>query len=841
MALFDAIRAGASGASTGYTIERSARFNGEDSALLYRSVSSAGNRKTMTLSLWIKGMDQKDTNIGTMAIFDAHVNDSNRTRIFTNDDGTIQFFNRVSNSDVSNLTTGSFRDPTAWYHLLFKIDTTQSTSSNRYKIFVNGVEQETNNAFPSQNADLYFNSTTVHRIGLGGDDDGNENPYNGLMAEIHFIDGSALDPSDFAETDSDTGMYNPIKYTGSYGTNGFYLKFNDNSNNAALGTDSSGNGNNYTPENLSSSHDTIIDTPTNNFCTLNPLNKTENANLTDGNLILTNDGNNDQCATGTFNIESGKWYFEMYKKSTENPEVGIDAVTSNFNDIGSGAGQGKKVAFRTNGGDQTNGAGGTTSVTGSSSGQTGAGVIAIAVDMDNKKIWYSDLSGTFFNSGNPASGTNEAFDFSSVDAANGAVPFVYIGTGSGDSAFMNFGQDGAFAGAQTGGDAGTNTDGNGQGQFKYAVPSGYLALCSANLPDPTVAISNEYFGIHTWTGNATVRKISDTSKVNFTPDWVWVKCRSNTHDHQVTDSVRGTSKALATNTTGGEVDWDTEYSGNNKGMGDFVNGGFILDDNGNNARYNQNGQTFIAWCWRAGTSFSNSAGSNSATIASTGSVNTSAGFSIVSYTGNATRDQKVYHGLNAVPKWILLKRRDGDNWISYHGESADSSPQRYYYEFQNQDARKGANDAFMWDDIAPDSNIFGIYSDGAVNNNGSNIIAYVFAEVAGFSKFGHYFGNSDADGTYIPLGFRPALVIVKSNESGESWVMHDMARDVDNPIVKGLQANSNSADTDASGRYKDFYANGFKARGTSGEQNTNGHRYIYMAWAENPFKYARAR
>ena len=783
MALFDAIRAGASGASTGYTIERSARFNGEDNALLYRSVSSAGNRRTMTLSLWIKGMDQKDTNIGTMVLFDAHVNDANRTRIFTNDDGTIQFFNRVSNSDVSNLTTGSFRDPTAWYHLLFKIDTTQSTASNRYKIFVNGVEQETNNAFPSQNADLYFNSTTVHRIGLGGDDDGNENPYNGLMAEIHFIDGSALDPSDFAETDSDTGMYNPIKYTGSYGTNGFYLKFNDNSSNAALGTDSSGNGNNYTPENLSSSHDTIIDTPTNNFCTLNPLNKTENANLTDGNLILVNDGNNDQCATGTFNITSGKWYFEMYKKSTENPEIGIDAVTTNFNDIGSGAGQGKKVAFRTNGGDQTNGAGGTTSVTGSSSGQTGAGVIAIAVDMDNKKIWYSDLSGTFFNSGNPASGTNEAFDFSSVDAANGAVPFVYIGTGSGDEAKMNFGQDGAFGGAQTGGDAGTNTDGNGQGQFKYAVPSGYLALCSANLPDPTIEMPHQYFDIALYTGTGSTQSITG---LNFQPDWVWIKKRSNAENHEVQDSVRGATKRLATNTTAGE----STIAGS---ISSFNSNGFTVVDAGTT---NESGETYVAWNWRAGTSFSNSAGSNGATIASTGSVNTSAGFSIVSYTGNATRDQKVFHGLNAKPKWFLIKRRDGDNWISYHGEAADSQPERYYYEFQNQDARKGPSDAFMWDDIAPDTNTFGIYSDGAVNNNGSNIIAYVFAEVAGFSKFGHYFGNSDADGTYIPLGFRPALVIVKSNESGESWVMYDDQRPIHNPASKRLQANTSDAEDD---------------------------------------------
>ena len=832
MALFDAIRAGASGASTGYTIERSARFNGEDQAHISRTPSSASNRRTMTLSLWIKGMDQKDTNIGTMVIFDAFQNDANRTRLFLNDNGTIQFFHRVSNSDTSNLTTGSFRDPTAWYHLLFKIDTTQSTASSRYKLFVNGEHQEDNSAFPSQNADLFFNSTNIHRFGLGGDEQGNENPYNGLMAEINFIDGLALDPSDFAETDADTGQYNPIKYTGSYGTNGFYLKFNDNSNNAALGTDSSGNGNDYGVFGLSSSHDTILDTPTNNFCTLNPLNKTENANLTDGNITLVNNGANDQVSTGTFNFTSGKWYFEMYKKSGENPEVGIDAVTSNFNDDGSGAGVGKKVAFRTNGGDQMNGNNSAISLTGSSGGQTGAGVIAVAVDMDNKKIWYSDLSGTFFNSGNPANGTNEAFDFSNVAAGQfGAVPFVYIGTGSGDEAKMNFGQDGAFGGAMTGSDEGTNTDGNGQGRFKYSVPSGFLALCSANLPDPAVAIPSENFNIVGYTGNRTARSITG---VGFQPVWVWIKDRGGGQNHIVFDSVRGTNKGLRPDSSGAETTATNQLTS-------FDSDGFSLGADTNVGDVNYAFNAHVAWCWKAGTAFSNSAGSNSATIASSGSVNQSAGFSIVSYTGNATRDQKVFHGLNAVPKWFLIKRRDGDNWISYHGESVDTNPQQYYYEFQNQDAVKGANDAFMFDDISPDTNIFGIYSDGAVNANGVNIIAYVFAEVAGFSKFGHYFGNSDNDGTYIPLGFRPALVIVKSNASGESWVMYDDFRNANNPMSKRLRADDNSSEDDASGRHKDFYANGFKARGTSGEQNTNGQRYIYMAWARNPFKYARAR
>ena len=194
MALFDTIRAGASGA-TDFEIERSLRFNSDDGAVLARTPSSAGNRRTMTLSLWVKRVS-----FSTQAIFDAHQNDSNRTRIFFADNHTIQFFHRPN--DTTCTTNAVFRDPTAWYHLVFAIDTTQSSVSNRYKIYVNGVEQATDQNVPAQNADLFFNSTTVHRFGIGGDDQGNENPIDAYMAEINFIDGTALDPTSFAKTDT---------------------------------------------------------------------------------------------------------------------------------------------------------------------------------------------------------------------------------------------------------------------------------------------------------------------------------------------------------------------------------------------------------------------------------------------------------------------------------------------------------------------------------------------------------------------------------------------------------------------------------------------------------------
>ena len=368
-------------------------------------------------------------------------------------------------------------------------------------------------------------------------------------------------------------------------------------------------------------------------------------------------------------------------------------------------------------------------------------------------------------------------------------------------------------------------------------PSGYLAECTANLDDPTISLPTDHFNIVTWDGNnSSGRTITG---VGFQPNWVWIKCRSDSASHQLYDTVRGVNKRLATNNTAAEVNQD-EYGY----LSAFATDGFTLT-NGSNGSYpagsvNMSGRNYVGWSWYAPTSFSNSAGVNTATLASSGTVNTTAGFSIVSYTGNATASTKIYHGLNAVPKWILIKRLSGDNWISYHAGSNDSNQDDYYYEFQNTDARKGPNSNYMWSSIPPDSNIFGVFSDGAVNLNGHNFIAYVFAEVAGYSRFGHYVGNGDSDGMFVHLGFRPALVIVKANDN-EPWVMFDDKRPVQNPATKRIRANESSAEDDASGRYKDFYANGFKAKGTSGEQNSNGQRYIYMAWAKSPFKYARAR
>ena len=318
---------GMSGEAGGYQIERSLRFNSADSAYMSRTPASAGNRKTWTWSGWVKR-----SKLGSEEILFACGSTASDTafgQIIFGDDNTF----RVNAYSLSwRTTTAVYRDVSAWYHFVVVFDTTQATAANRVKVYVNGQEVTafgtSNN--PTQNTDYAINQNIQHTIGrydLGG----GGNYFNGYLTDINFIDGQALTPSSFGETDSDTGVWTPKAYTGSYGTNGFYLKFADNSGTTSttLGKDSSGNGNNWTPNNFSvtagAGNDSLVDTPTSygtdtgaggevrgNYCTLNPLDKSQYVGApTNGNLDVLNSGNFvEDRFVGTVAVNSGKWYFE---------------------------------------------------------------------------------------------------------------------------------------------------------------------------------------------------------------------------------------------------------------------------------------------------------------------------------------------------------------------------------------------------------------------------------------------------------------------------------------------------------------------------------------------------
>ena len=429
----------------GSVIEKSLRFSRESNAVLYKAFSSAGNRKKWTWSGWVKFPNPEDSN--TTQIFSYNQgNTNNRGSFYKGSSGVINYQLRVGGSSSQYrlafvTTVAELRDPSAWYHIVLVIDSDQGSSTDRVKIYINGdLQPVVYHNGPSSGFSTWINSTSTIYFGGAADEDGG----NMYLAEVNFIDGQAYDPSYFGYTDFQTKIWKPKRYEGTYGTNGFHLEFKDNSSVSALGKDTSGNGNDFTANNFSVSanltNDSMPDTPSKNFCTLNALNATSSFNFGsfEGGLVF-DQSSNDQAITGTLGVTSGKWYWEVYKNASQNPEIGIETLTQRYS-AQSTASSNTEVAFITNNGEMRKGADSNShSITGGSA-QTGAGWIRIACDMDNKKIWFSDTSGNYFNSGDPATGTNEAFDFSSVEVANGWTPFIYMGTGSGHNCYINFGQ-----------------------------------------------------------------------------------------------------------------------------------------------------------------------------------------------------------------------------------------------------------------------------------------------------------------------------------------------------------------------------------------------------------------
>jgi hypothetical protein len=472
---------GANSASGGYNVANSLRFNSGSSDSLTRTPATTGtSRRIMTFSFWTKRSGFETTNAyrlfstfygGGASQFWIRFADSgegiNRISIVSYDSGF----------SINLITTQVFTDPSAWYHFVIAFDTTQGTSSNRVKVYVNGsqITSFATSTYPSQNYDIQWNVTQPNQIGANAVS-GNEF-YNGYMSEIYMIDGQQLTPSSFGETDTLTGIWKPKAYTGSFGTNGFYLKF---ANSAALGTDSSGNGNTFTVNNLTSI-DQTTDTPTNNFCTMNPLNSTNSCLLTEGNLKQAQ-SSNDQVSNGTIGFNKGKWYWE-FKMVSGLGEGGIVLntnktyyssratadLTTNDTCIGrifNATGSTNNMRIMGSLGSSTVGA----SVT-----YSAGDIVSVAVDADAGKIWFAK-NGTYEGSGNPATGSNPTYDWSSNLSSVDFITAIYgIFSGTSPSAELNFGNP-IYS-------SGSNADGAGFGNFSYAVPSGYYSLNTKNLAD----------------------------------------------------------------------------------------------------------------------------------------------------------------------------------------------------------------------------------------------------------------------------------------------------------------------------------------------------------------------
>jgi hypothetical protein len=781
-------------------ISRSLRFNSADSAYLNRTFASAGNQKTWTWSGWVKrstsGFKQlfvQRTLTNDWAIF-----------YFNNDDFT--FATSISSTQYYIQTSAIYRDFSAWYHIVVAVDTTQATSTNRVKIYVNGtqVTSFSTATYPPQNSNLTINSAAVHEIGQQV----TVQYFDGYMTEINFIDGQQLTSASFGQTNSNTGVWEPRQYTGPYGTNGFYLNFSDNSNTTAatLGKDYSGNGNNWTPNNFSvtagAGNDSLVDSPTaygtdtgvggsvrGNYATWNPLMKASQVTLTNGNLDAAHGtfGTN----TGVFGgiaVSSGKWYWEetITALSSGAPFIGImkpEAITQTFTTMYANTTSG--YAYRSTGDKRTN-----SSDSAYGASYTTNDVIGVALDMDaGTLVFYKNgvSQGTAFSS---LSGTFVAAD------ANGTSGGTYSST-------INFGQR----------------------AFAYTAPSGFKALCTTNLPTPTIGATSttqagKYFGINLWTGNGSTGSRAITG-LGFKPDWVWWKNRTTAKWHQVFDSNRGADKALSTNATDAE-DASGGYGGEGS-VTSFDSDGYTLQGGVGN---NENGSAIVGWAWQAGqgTNSSNTAG----TITSTVSANTTSGFSIVT-SGVSTSAFTVGHGLGVAPAMMISKTRNvADSWYVYHQSLAATESLRLN--------TTGAVTTGGFNGTRPTSTVLTL---GGFGSSSYTNVVYCFAAVAGYSAFGSYTGNGSTDGPFVFLGFRPRYIMRKRTDTTAYWVVFDTARNTYNVVGEDLYPNDSLAGSNDF--VMDILSNGFKIRGTGANINANGGTYIYMAFAENPFKYALAR
>jgi hypothetical protein len=337
------------------------------------------------------------------------------------------------------------------------------------------------------------------------------------------------------------------------------------------------------------------------------------------------------------------------------------------------------------------------------------------------------------------------------------------------------------------------------------------------IDDPTL-----YFSTTIYTGDGNQNRAVTIDGTGMQPDWLWVKNRSAAEGHVVGDSVRGASQRLIPNSTDAEANRPTNIAS-------FTSTGFTVANGGVDGAVNTNSATYVSWGWKAGTSFTNDASSTGiGSIDSAGSFNNDAGFSIVSYTGNSTAGATVGHGLSVAPKMILIRRREAGSWIVGHG-SLGWTKLLKLNETTAVDTNIGA-----WNNTDPTSSVFSLGTFGNLNASGGTYVAYCFAEKQGYSKFGSYTGNGNADGTFVYTGFKPAFVLIKVTSTTNDWEIHDNKRGSSNVINAILQPNLSDAES-TSGREIDFLSNGFKLRNSNSQNNLSGGTFIYMAFAENPF------
>ena len=600
---------------------------------------------------------------------------------------------------------------------------------------------------------------------------------------------------------------------------------------STIGADTSGNNNHFTSVNIVASDCNMPDSPENNFCTTNGVMR---ANITksEGNLKMVGVGGNYDNLGATFAVDAADsegWYWEYRSIGNDGSTVigFADPQNAQFNQSdpsGSFTNDGDGKGYMGDGNKRNSG-----SAASYGNSWTGGDIIGIAVK-----------SGAVYFYKN---GTIQASGAAAYSSITGLITpaFGINGTHSGTA---NFGQDSSFAGTET---AQGNTDGNGIGDFYYAPPSGYKALCSSNLPEPTIGPnsatqSDDHHNTVLYTGNgADDRSISG---VGFKPDWTWLRARSAAYDAEVYDSNRGATKRLRSRKGEAEA---TKLNN----LQAFESDGFQV---GTDADVNENNTTYVAWNWKAngGTTSTLDAGTIDATV----QANQDAGFSIITFVSNQQASQTVAHGLGVAPDMFFQKNRDENNYWYWYVRPVGAGAFLSWVE-GNDGFAAAESSTGTFGNTHPTDTLLTVGLANTSHDSGHNILSYCFASKEGFSKVGSYTGNGNDNGTFVFLGFKPAWIMIKCSSASSAftgWILYDNKRktfnddvgDNSNPfIVNKLSAEGERGNgtTDLSGNALslDFLSNGFKCRDNADEINTSGETYIFLAFAEAPFKYSNAR
>jgi len=769
--------------AAGYTVTKSLRF--KSSAYMTRTFGTPTNQKVWTFSTWCK---IGDISAVQRRIFGAYTVIPNDGGILLDANGHLYVYNYTP--AIALISTAVLCDPSAWYHVVVVMDTTQVVAADRVKIYLNGaqVTSFSTATYPAQNSVPFINAATYsHDIARSS---GGATPWNGYLAEVNFIDGQALNAVSFGETSATTGQWVPKAYSGSYGTNGFYLPFTDTTSTTTLAYDASGNANHWTPTNVSLTagvtYDSMTDTPTNNYAVLNLLSGYGSGVVQSANLDLNSGVAWNSCMV-TLPLVTGKWYAEVTGGVSGSAYVGIGLRPLSLGNVVAGEYAGS--AAGTYGGNITN-----TQLSTYAAGVAGstmansATTMRVAVDVSAGKVWFGTTTG-WLGGGDPASGTTPTYTFSAAMA-------------------LYFSAYALIASANMG-----------QRAFVVTPPTGFLSLCTANLPVPVIAKGNQHFDIIG--SRAGTGATGSVTSLAFQPDLVWIKERGAVMSHVLTNSVVGSTKYLSSDQGAAETTDATTLTS-------FLSNGYSF---GTSAGINASAHTYVDWVWKAGgTVVSNTNGSLTSQV----SANPTAGFSIVTYTGTGVA-ATVGHGLGIAPSLILVKNRINGavSWGVYHNTiGATGGVYLNLTDTTN-------TSAVFWNNTAPTSSVFAVGTWNGVNGNTHSHVAYCFAEVPGFSKFGSYTGNGSADGSFVFCGFRPKYVMFKRTDAVSNWDVLDTARSVSNMAGDHLAPNSAAAEVVSA--EVDILSNGFKLRTTGTTLNASGGTYIYAAFAEVPTKYANAR